>query len=311
MSLISDAPAIPAWRPYDMFDYDGWHTAVSTLREKQIFFVGGTIKSGTTWLQLLLDAHPQVSCKGEGHFLDLMAPALKMAMDQYGRFITERNQSVFNELSGYPQLSHEGLCSIVAFSIAVLLIEQSKHKNASAIGEKTPDNVRHFFGLEALFPTAKFLLIVRDGRDCAVSGWFHNLRSSPDWAKNNYGSLDAYARNIADTWAAELAKAQEFVDRHADRTRQLRFEDLVTNTEDTLAGVFEFLGVKAPESILTQCRSQASFVNLSGGRRPGEEDRRSFFRKGVPGDWRNHLSDKVEAEFRERAGNWLDRFGYS
>ena len=36
---------------YEMFDYDGWHTDISTLRKKQIFFIGGTIKSGTTWLQ--------------------------------------------------------------------------------------------------------------------------------------------------------------------------------------------------------------------------------------------------------------------
>jgi hypothetical protein len=293
-----------------MFDYDGWHTAISTLRKKQIFFVGGTIKSGTTWLQLLLDAHPEVSCKGEGHFLDLMAPALKMAMDQHGRFIAERNQAVFNELGGYPRLTNEGLCAIVAFSIAVFLIEQSRHKTASAIGEKTPDNVRHFHELGALFPKAKFLLIVRDGRDCAVSGWFHNLRSSPEWAKK-YGSLDIYARSMADIWAAELAKAQEFADRYVDRTRQVRFEDLVTNTPGTLAGIFEFLGVEAPEGILRHCQAQASFTKLSGGRHPGEEDRRSFFRKGVPGDWRNHFGDRVAAEFRERAGAWLDRFGYS
>ena len=292
-----------------MFDYDGWHTAILTLRKKQIFFIGGTIKSGTTWLQLLLDAHPEVSCRGEGHFLDLMAPALKMAMDQHGRFIAERNNTVFKELGGYPQLTTEGLHSIIAFSIAVFLIEQSKHKTTQVIGEKTPDNVRHFLELEALFPAAKFLLIIRDGRDCAVSGWFHNLRSSPEWA-SKYGSLDVYARSIADIWAAELAKAQEFVDRHPARTRQLRFEDLVTNAERTLAGVFEFLGVEVSEGVLRQCLAQASFVKLSGGRRPGQEDRRSFFRKGIPGDWRNHLGDKVDAEFRKRAGVWLDRFGY-
>jgi hypothetical protein len=169
--------------------------------------------------------------------------------------------------------------------------------------------VRHFQELEVLFPKAKFLLIVRDGRDCAVSGWFHNLRSSPEWAKK-YGSLDIYATSIADIWAAELAKAQEFADRHVDRTRQVRFEDLVTNPEGTLAGIFEFLGLEAPQSILRHCRAQASFVKLSGGRHPGREDRGSFFRKGVPGDWRNHFSDKVDAEFQKRAGTWLDRFGY-
>jgi hypothetical protein len=50
---------------------------------------------------------------------------------------------------------------------------------------------------------------------------------------------------------------------------------------------------------------------LSGGRNPGEENRDSFFRKGVPGDWRRHFGDAVAAEFREQAGTWLDRFGYT
>src|SRR5450432_2618026 len=64
-----------------VFDFDHWHDAVSAVREKQIFFIGGSVKSGTTWLQLLLNAHPEVSANGEGHFLDLLAPALRMAMD--------------------------------------------------------------------------------------------------------------------------------------------------------------------------------------------------------------------------------------
>jgi hypothetical protein len=40
-------------------DFERLHTAVAGLRGKQIFFVGGLLKSGTTWLQLLLNAHPQ------------------------------------------------------------------------------------------------------------------------------------------------------------------------------------------------------------------------------------------------------------
>jgi hypothetical protein len=217
-----------------------------------------------------------------------MAPAIKAALDHHARFIAERSKSVFNELEAYPQLTNEGFESILAFSIGVFFLEQSKRKSASVIGEKTPDNVRHFFDSDVLFPNAKFIHVVRDGRDCAVSGWFHNLRSSPEWAKQ-YGPLDNYAVNVADIWAADLTRAQAFADQRAGRILQLRFEDLVADIEGTLDGVFKFLGVDTGETIIDHCRAQASFATLSGGRLPGQENRQSFFRNGMPGDWRNHL----------------------
>jgi Sulfotransferase family len=90
-----------------MICYEELHSAISELQKKQIFFIGGAVKSGTTWLQLLLDAHPEVSCNGEGHFLDNLAPALKMALDQHCGLIAEKNESLFNEIEGYPRLSGE------------------------------------------------------------------------------------------------------------------------------------------------------------------------------------------------------------
>ena len=71
-----------------MFDYDSLHLSISELRSKQIFFIGGAIKSGTTWLQLLLDSHPDVSCDGEGHFPDHFAPLLKRALDEQSAVLT-------------------------------------------------------------------------------------------------------------------------------------------------------------------------------------------------------------------------------
>jgi hypothetical protein len=53
------------------------------------------------------------------------------------------------------------------------------------------------------------------------------------------------------------------------------------------------------------------FAKLSGGRSPGNENRGSFFCKGVSGDWRRHLSGEAVARFRQQAGPWLDRFGYT
>jgi hypothetical protein len=52
------------------------------------------------------------------------------------------------------------------------------------------------------------------------------------------------------------------------------------------------------------------FSRKSGGRRRGEEDPRSHYRKGLPGDWRNHFSPGHVAEFQTRYPGLLERLGY-
>jgi hypothetical protein len=125
--------------------------------------------------------------------------------------------------------------------------------------------------------------------------------------------VSAYQRTtrLAQSWAEQLADAQRFADRHPAQFLRVRYEDLAADTERALADLFTFLGVDASETVLARCRSEASFAKLSGGRNPGVENRRSFFRKGVAGDWRNHFSSDVEAEFHKKSGGWLERLGYS
>lgn len=294
-----------------MLEYGRLHDAILGLRDKQIFFIGGTIKSGTTWLQLLLDAHPAISCRGEGHFINHLAPLLKTTFQEHCDLIAKKNASIFQQTAGYPAVKNEAFLYILASCVSVFLIEQSKPKIVQAIGEKTPDNVRHFGTLNMLFPKAKFIHIVRDGRDCAVSGWFHNQRITPAWLEQKFGSIESFAAVVATQWAADLGKVEEFASQYPDRVHQLRYEDLVAEPEATLAVLFRFLGVESNESLLAGCRDAASFTLLSGGRNPGEEDRNSFFRKGVPGDWRCHLGDAAAAKFQDVAGRWLERFGYA
>ncbi len=46
------------------------------------------------------------------------------------------------------------------------------------------------------------------------------------------------------------------------------------------------------------------------GRKQGQEDKNSFYRKGVRGDWRNHLTESDQALFKSLAGDLLIRLGY-
>jgi lipopolysaccharide transport system ATP-binding protein len=52
-----------------------------------------------------------------------------------------------------------------------------------------------------------------------------------------------------------------------------------------------------------------SFKNRAG-RKPGEEDVTSHYRKGVSGDWQNHFTDNIKAAFKEKFGQILIDTGY-
>ena len=59
----------------------------------QVFFVCGAPKSGTTWLQRVLDAHPEVICSGEGHFIQRFTIPLATVVreyNDYSRLVADR-----------------------------------------------------------------------------------------------------------------------------------------------------------------------------------------------------------------------------
>jgi Sulfotransferase domain len=293
-----------------MFDFYHLHSAISALHSKQIFFIGGVAKSGTTWLQILLDLHPNISCKGEGHFPNRFAPLLRRVLDVHNECISKKNASIFKEIRGYPQYTEEHFLYLFTSAISLLLHEQVEHKPAEAIGEKTPDNICFFPLLGTIFPRAKFIQIVRDGRDSAVSGWFHNLRVSPEWTRQNFPSMEDYIKTYAKVWATQVSESSKFGAQQPTRYLAVRYEDLGSDTAGTLEKTFRFLGVKCSQEIVERCCVDGSFERLSGGRSRGQEDRESFFRKGIVGDWRNYLSDEMNEMFQDKAGEWLARFGY-
>ena len=59
------------------------------------------------------------------------------------------------------------------------------------------------------------------------------------------------------------------------------------------------------DETIEDCREQAGFGRLTGGRKRGIEDRQSHFRKGVVGDWKNHLKPATVNRIDEIAGDQL------
>ncbi|MBV9812427.1 MAG: sulfotransferase [Acetobacteraceae bacterium] len=284
--------------------------AISLIRERQLFFVGGMPKSGTTWMQLLLDAHPEIACRGEGHFCDRLGPLLGKAIGKYREVIHGKNTTVFTGIPGFPLFAPKDVKVLAAAAFALLLASYAG--DTPIVGEKTPDNLMAFPVLRDMFPWAKFIAVLRDGRDCLVSGWFHNLRVSERDTYAAYpNGIDDLIPVSAKAWAQTATMALDFCEAFPGDARLVRYEDMIAQPEATFASVLEFLGARADPPTVQACLQRNAFATLSGGRHPGEEDRSSFFRKGVPGDWANVLTDAQVRAFEREAGVAMQRAGYT
>lgn len=280
---------------------------VRRVAGKNIFFIAGTEKSGTTWLQMLLDQHPQAVCKGEGQLATRLWPTIRKALDEYSLFIGELNQKVFKEVDQFPVFHEHSIRAIQTFSATLLLSEYGDSEDILAIGEKTPGHMRTLDRIKLLFPEARFVFICRDGRDIAVSGWYHLKRQH---GEDKADPLPAYAKRIAEIWRSDYEKAVAFSERHPGDCIQVRYEDLHGEPVSELARIFHFLGLDSEAELVAQCVQACHFDKLAGGRERGQENLQSHFRKGIIGDWRNHFDRDTWKIFDAEAGALLEKLGY-
>jgi len=279
------------------------------------FFVLGCQKSGTTWVQRLLDAHPNVRCGGEGHLADLLLPLLKQAVDAYNQRQEKRRSSGLSVQLSDTDFFHlaRSACDLC---FAQYLREAGTQAGAiRAVGDKTPESAIRMPDLIALYPEARFIHVIRDGRDGAVSGWHHWTRLRDRGEVPNpqqFASFADYATYYASNhWVGYIRHARSAAAAIPGRYLEVKYEDLHTEAQTQLRRLFEFLSVDASDESVAGALSGASFRRLSGGRERGEEDAQSFFRKGVVGDWRIAFNDDAIERFDAVAGDLLVELGYA
>ena len=171
--------------------------------------------------------------------------------------------------------------------------------------------------------------VMRDGRDIMVSYYFHLLfehdrnnpvfvrRSrkkmpftDPDDVKKN---LPAFIEYTFTTGTRGLTKFtwNQFVTSWADKdVAILRYEDLVRDAAEVLRdAVGKVTGAEPNIARLVEIREKYSFRSQAG-REPGVEDRKSFMRKGIAGDWKSHFTGEACQVFDHYAGDTLVRMWY-
>jgi len=165
--------------------------------------------------------------------------------------------------------------------------------------------------------------VIRDPRDIMVSGYFWHIsdRSMTPKAANLWDDdRRQRLRAAADQESALLLEVDFcacYLDSIAewDYTRpdilELRYEDMVADPTAFVARAFDFIGMPPlPDGGLARLMQDFAFEKLSGGRALGEESRSEKYRKGLPGDWRNHFTPRITEAFKQRHGALLIHLGY-
>ena len=290
-----------------MQDWTQTQCALEQVAQRQVFFIGGAPRSGTTWLQHLLDFHPRVSCAGEALFFKELAVPLDRLMAARGRAIEAKNAAVFKHSGGYAPPGPGDGDVLLRTAILLALQRQSAGKACDAVGEKTPENVFFFPRLKHLFPAAKFIGIARDPRDVLTSAWHFFQRpasggdeqaAKTEFVRAALPALDSGAR-------AMIALAE----RHPADCLIVTYEALRGAPAETLARLFAFVGVAAEAGVVEACLARGTFAAMAG--RPAGVGRDgSFFRKGVSGDWASTLPPALNEMVLRDLGWMFPVFGW-
>ncbi len=163
--------------------------------------------------------------------------------------------------------------------------------------------------------------VVRDPRDVIISGYFSHLSSHPveHWPRLKF--YRRYLRTLSkeEGLMLEIEFSSSFLhhmlswDYDTPQILQLRFEDLLRGQCDRFIEIFRFLGLvpdKISEQSVCEIVERCSFEKLSGGRKAGTEDVSHHYRRGVPGDWRNHFTGRHIEYFKKLYNPVLMKLGY-
>ncbi|HEX2129161.1 MAG TPA: sulfotransferase [Solirubrobacterales bacterium] len=280
-------------------------------------FVVGVGRSGTTLLRLMLDAHPELAIPAETQFVpDLIAAAGHGAdADELCELIVgARNWSDF----ALPEaalrerlatLGSPGAPEVLRAFYGLYAERQGKPR----WGDKTPGYVRDMRAIAKALPEARFIHLIRDGRDVALSR-----------RRRGMGSGKPLAETAA-LWRRRIEGARRQARRLRGRYLEIRYEALVTDPEPELRRACELCELEPDPAMLGFHEGAAArLAEMSGdlapedGRiaRTGEERLAAHALATRPptdlrtGAWRTEMNEAERAELEAVAGKLLRELGY-
>ncbi len=270
-------------------------------------FVIGMPRSGTTLLSFMLDSHSRIAIPYESNFLF----GHYTKRESFGDLSDYRNraslvESVLSEpyvrewdYKISPQQIDLEKCDSLTNAVDQIYTAYAAHFGKDIWGDKSPQNTRHVDVLDKLFPASRFIHIIRDGRDVALSLTGNKIW----WSANDFVSQ-------LRTWQKGVRSARRMLNAlPKSRFLEIMFADLVSEPEHEMVRVTSFLGIAYEPGMLSDYTTRA-------GDKVGVRinDIHTHLReppsKAQAQKWKKTLSAADQAVAFETAGSLLEELGY-
>jgi hypothetical protein len=274
-------------------------------------FVVGCPRSGTTLLRRMLDAHPEMAITPETHWVPEWFQK-RPEVDPNGNVTRELAQTLLESARLQKlKVRHDKVWELfedgepVSYArLAARIYELfGSRRGKPLVGDKTPGYTKAIPTLHHLFPWAKFVHLIRDGRDvCLSATTWHQVgrleRRFPSWREDPVTTAALW-------WEMHVRLAREAGTRLGPGLyHEMRYEELVADPLEESQALCSFLG-------LTYSEAMARFHE---GRMRDDPTLGSNKRwlPPTPGlrDWRTQMSTHDRQLFEAVAGVLLDELGY-
>lgn len=278
-----------------------------------LLFVVGSPRSGTTWVQLLLDKSPDVATAPETQIFAYY-------LDHFRKQWLVEHTGPAAELQGGAGLcrllSDEDFLELCAHSARFVLDRiRDRRPDASVVLEKSPRHAVIADWILDVFPDAFILHVIRDPRDAAASMMEAARSWGRGWAPPN--PIDA-----ARLWRVHVEGARRARGK-TQRYREVRYETLRESPGSVLSDVLEWLEIPQDEGF---CRDAAEACALDRLRKkstspsgeensgsmpvPGGRSPKGFFGRGSVGGWKDRIGRRNARSVESVCYGLMKELGY-
>ena len=205
------------------------------------FFIVGSARSGTTLLRLILNAHPEVAVPPESRFItELWTGKSEVELRSFLDRLASHKRFQTWDLPIEAVAQEVGDVATIGYADAIrAAFSAYAHVNGKPRwGDKTPRYVEDLDLVAGLFPDARFIHLIRDGRNVALS-----------YAHVPFGPKTV--GKAADLWSKRVMAGREAAPRlGAERYLEIWYEDLVEDAAGETKDICEFLDLEFDPGML-------------------------------------------------------------
>ena len=291
-----------------------WRKAVPVNALPMPIIVGSP-RSGTTLLRFMLDAHSELTIPPETGFL-ILGEKLTGKGDTLRKRLFDAvvNYGAWPDFEISKEVFWTALTEIKPFDVSegfrTFYRLYADRCRKPRWGDKTPIYCRHLDAIRRVLPEARFVHIIRDGRDAALS--LRRMWFSPGWEIETQASY----------WRDCVVAARRAGVGRADYI-EIRYEELVLNTQQTLQRLCAHVALTYEDAMLSYYKQVPERLKehkgrvLPDGRVITQEKRiQQQQRTANPPDptcvfgWKQTMEPEERKKFQRVAGDLLEELGY-